>query len=61
MYSFRVNAFRKTSEDRRMLKTLVEVTGDAPRYGDCVSHGDQYGVQRHRAGVFSSVETLLDF
>lgn len=28
MYSSSVNDFRSTFEDRRMLKTLVEVTGD---------------------------------
>ena len=36
MYSFSVNAFRSTFEDRRMLKTLVEVTGDAPRFASCL-------------------------
>lgn len=43
-----------------MLKTLVGVTGDTPRYANCVSHSDQDGVQM-TAGVFSSVDTLLDF
>lgn len=40
-----------------MLKTLVEVTGDTPRYANCAPHR----VENDKAGVFSSVETLLDF
>lgn len=44
-----------------MLKTFVEVTGDAPLYASCqcptvISRGSN-----DRAGVFSSVETLFDF
>lgn len=64
MYSFSVTAFRrrkkkKTFEDRRMLKTPVEVTGGTPRCARC-----QYVIRTQKdvkAGVFSSVETLLDF
>lgn len=42
-------------KDIRMLKTRVEVTGDAPWKADCRS-----GRKKAESGVFIGIETLLD-